>query len=77
MTVCNMSIECGSRGGLIAPDEVTFSYLKGREFAPKGKEKLTDERYNKMVEQIKAGKFSREKALNDFDLSQFQKDMLP
>jgi len=38
MTVCNMSIECGSRGGLIAPDEVTFSYLKGREFAPKGTE---------------------------------------
>jgi 3-isopropylmalate/(R)-2-methylmalate dehydratase large subunit len=36
MTMCNMSIECGSRGGLIAPDEVTFSYLKGREFAPKG-----------------------------------------
>ena len=37
MTVCNMSIECGSRGGLIAPDEVTFEYIKGREFAPKGK----------------------------------------
>ncbi|MFW5656725.1 MAG: 3-isopropylmalate dehydratase large subunit [Bacteroidota bacterium] len=36
MTVCNMSIECGSRGGLIAPDEVTFNYMKGREFAPKG-----------------------------------------
>ncbi|MFO7658855.1 MAG: 3-isopropylmalate dehydratase large subunit [Bacteroidales bacterium] len=36
MTVCNMSIECGSRGGLIAPDEVTFEYLKGRDFAPKG-----------------------------------------
>lgn len=36
MTVCNMSIECGSRGGLIAPDETTFAYLKGREFAPKG-----------------------------------------
>jgi 3-isopropylmalate/(R)-2-methylmalate dehydratase large subunit len=36
MTVCNMSIECGARGGLIAPDEVTFEYLKGREFAPKG-----------------------------------------
>jgi 3-isopropylmalate/(R)-2-methylmalate dehydratase large subunit len=35
MTVCNMSIECGARGGLIAPDEVTFGYLKGREFAPK------------------------------------------
>jgi 3-isopropylmalate/(R)-2-methylmalate dehydratase large subunit len=38
MTVCNMSIECGARGGLIAPDEKTFGYLKGRQFAPKGKE---------------------------------------
>jgi 3-isopropylmalate/(R)-2-methylmalate dehydratase large subunit len=36
MTVCNMSIESGARGGLIAPDETTFVYLKGREFAPKG-----------------------------------------
>ena len=36
MTVCNMSIECGARGGLIAPDETTFAYIKGREFAPKG-----------------------------------------
>ena len=36
MTICNMSIECGSRGGLIAPDEVTFSYIKGKEFAPNG-----------------------------------------
>jgi len=35
MTVCNMSIECGARGGLIAPDEKTFEYVKGREFAPK------------------------------------------
>ncbi len=38
MTVCNMSIECGARGGLIAPDETTFNYLKGKEFAPKGEE---------------------------------------
>jgi 3-isopropylmalate/(R)-2-methylmalate dehydratase large subunit len=36
MTVCNMSIESGARGGLIAPDETTFAYIKGREFAPKG-----------------------------------------
>ena len=36
MTVCNMSIEMGARGGLIAPDEKTFEYIKGREFAPKG-----------------------------------------
>jgi 3-isopropylmalate/(R)-2-methylmalate dehydratase large subunit len=36
MTVCNMSIEMGARGGLIAPDDTTFSYMQGREFAPKG-----------------------------------------
>ncbi len=36
MTVCNMSIEMGARGGLIAPDEKTFAYVKGREYAPKG-----------------------------------------
>ena len=35
MTICNMSIEAGARAGLIAPDEVTFEYLKGRPFAPK------------------------------------------
>jgi 3-isopropylmalate/(R)-2-methylmalate dehydratase large subunit len=38
MTICNMSIEMGARGGMIAPDETTFAYLKGREFAPKGAE---------------------------------------
>lgn len=38
MTLCNMSIESGARGGLIAPDEVTFEYIKGREYAPKGEE---------------------------------------
>ena len=36
MTICNMSIEMGARGGLIAPDEITFSYLKGRRYSPKG-----------------------------------------
>ena len=35
MTICNMSIEAGARAGMIAPDETTFEYLKGREFAPK------------------------------------------
>ncbi len=34
MTICNMSIEMGARGGLIAPDDTTFEYIKGREFAP-------------------------------------------
>lgn len=38
MTVCNMSIEMGARGGMIAPDETTFAYVKGRDFAPKGEE---------------------------------------
>ena len=38
MTLCNMSIEMGARGGLIAPDEVTFEYCKGRPYAPKGEE---------------------------------------
>ena len=36
MTVCNMSIEAGARAGMIAPDEATLAYLKGRRFAPKG-----------------------------------------
>ena len=38
MTVCNMSIEMGARGGIIAPDQTTFDYIKGKEFAPQGKE---------------------------------------
>ncbi|NHE58393.1 3-isopropylmalate dehydratase large subunit [Cyclobacterium plantarum] len=36
MTICNMSIEMGARGGLIAPDETTFNYLEGKDLAPKG-----------------------------------------
>src|SRR5258708_14789373 len=38
MTVCNMSIEAGARAGMIAPDEVTFEYLKGRPRAPQGRD---------------------------------------
>jgi len=38
MTVCNLSIEMGARGGMIAPDEKTFEYIKGRTYSPKGKE---------------------------------------
>lgn len=38
LTVCNMSIEAGARAGLIAPDETTFAYLKGRPYSPKGEE---------------------------------------
>jgi 3-isopropylmalate/(R)-2-methylmalate dehydratase large subunit len=38
LTLCNLSIEMGARGGMVAPDETTFDYIKGREFAPKGEE---------------------------------------
>ncbi|MBE7364694.1 3-isopropylmalate dehydratase large subunit [Corynebacterium aurimucosum] len=38
MTICNMSIEAGARAGMVAPDETTFEYVKGREFAPQGED---------------------------------------
>ena len=38
MTICNMSIEMGARGGLIAPDDTTYEYIAGRTYAPKGKD---------------------------------------
>ena len=44
MTICNMSIEAGARAGLIAPDEITFDYLKDRQYSPKGEE------WNKAIE---------------------------
>src|ERR671912_90495 len=43
MTMCNMSIEAGARAGLIAPDEITFEYIRNREYSPKG------EKFEKMV----------------------------
>lgn len=38
MTLCNLSIEMGARGGMVAPDQTTFDYIKGREYAPKGED---------------------------------------
>ena len=38
LTLCNLSIEMGARGGFVAPDETTFEYIKGKEYAPKGEE---------------------------------------
>lgn len=38
LTLCNLSIEMGARGGFVAPDETTFEYIKGRQYAPKGEE---------------------------------------
>ena len=48
MTVCNMTIEAGARAGLIAPDEKTFEYLKGKKMSPKG------ETWNKAVNFMKS-----------------------
>lgn len=45
MTICNMSIECGARAGLIAPDETTFAYLSGKPFAPGTDKRPAAERY--------------------------------
>ena len=49
MTICNMSIEMGARGGMIAPDQTTFDYLKVREFAPQGEDwEKAVERWSKL-----------------------------
>ena len=54
MTICNMSIEMGARGGMIAPDQTTFDYLKGREFAPQGEEwDAAVERWSKLCSDVK------------------------
>ncbi|SEG54061.1 3-isopropylmalate/(R)-2-methylmalate dehydratase large subunit [Halpernia humi] len=60
MTVCNMSIEMGARGGMIAPDETTFNYIKGREFAPKGEEFDKKVAYWKTLPSDKEAKFDKE-----------------
>lgn len=65
MTVCNMSIEAGARAGLIAPDETTFEYLRGREYAPKG------EAFEKAVEdwkQLRTDEGAAYDAVVEFDV---------
>lgn len=59
MTICNMSIEMGARGGMIAPDETTYAYIKGRKFAPKGKEFEKAVKYWKTLPTDKGAKFDR------------------
>ena len=60
MTVCNMSIECGARGGMIAPDETTFNYIRGREYAPKGEEWDQKLAYWKTLHSDEGAVFDRE-----------------
>jgi len=59
MTVCNMSIEAGARAGMIAPDEITFNYIKGRDFAPKGPDWEKALAYWKTLPSDKDAKFDR------------------
>ncbi|MCD6331989.1 MAG: 3-isopropylmalate dehydratase large subunit, partial [Bacteroidales bacterium] len=64
MTLCNMSIEMGARGGLVTPDETTINYLRGREFAPKGKEwQAAVDRWSRMKSDPDA-RFDRDEEFN-------------
>ncbi len=60
MTVCNMSIEMGARGGMIAPDSKTFKYLKGREKSPKGKKWNQAVEYWKTLKTDEGATFDKE-----------------
>ncbi|MBP1838262.1 3-isopropylmalate dehydratase large subunit [Formosa algae] len=60
MTVCNMSIEMGARGGMIAPDQTTFDYVEGREFAPKGEDFKQKVAYWKTLPTDNGAKFDKE-----------------
>ena len=70
LTLCNLSIEMGARGGFVAPDETTFEYIKGREFAPKG------EAWDKAVEYWKTLK-SGDDAVFDKELNFEAADIEP
>ena len=63
MTICNMSIEAGARAGLIAPDEITFNYIKGRPFAPKNKWKEAVN-FWKQLPSDKGAKYNKEEFLS-------------
>lgn len=60
MTLCNLSIEMGARGGLIAPDETTINYIEGREFAPKGERWEEAVTYWKTLHTDEGAKFDKE-----------------
>ncbi|RRO14621.1 3-isopropylmalate dehydratase large subunit [Flavobacteriaceae bacterium 14752] len=68
MTVCNMSIEMGARGGMIAPDETTFEYVKGRKFAPMGEEWEAKLKYWKSLPTDSDAKFDKEYSFDASDI---------
>lgn len=69
MTVCNLSIEMGARGGMIAPDETTISYVKGREYAPKGAEWDKAVAYWSTLKSDEGAKFDKEVTYNAADIN--------
>ncbi len=69
MTVCNMSIEAGARAGLVAPDETTFKFLEGREFAPKGAQWDAALKYWKSLPSDAGAKFDQEVTLAAGDIA--------
>jgi 3-isopropylmalate dehydratase len=68
MSVCNMSIEAGARAGMIAPDEVTFSYLRNRPLAPKGEAWERAEAYWRTLKSDPDAKFDREVVIRAQDI---------
>ena len=68
MTLCNLSIEMGARGGLVAPDETTFTYVEGREFAPKGEEWNKALAYWKTLKTDDGAKFDKELTYDASDI---------
>jgi len=66
MTICNMSIEMGARGGMIAPDEKTFNYIRDRKYAPQGEAYSIAERYWRTLFSDNDAVFDRE---HDLDIS--------
>lgn len=71
MTICNMSIEAGARAGLIAPDETTFAYIKGRPHAPQGADWDAAVEYWKTLKSDDDATFDKEIYLNADELSPF------
>jgi len=69
MTVCNMSIEMGARGGMIAPDKTTFDYLKGRKFAPKDQDFDKKVTYWKTLKSDTDALFDAEYAFDALDMA--------
>jgi 3-isopropylmalate/(R)-2-methylmalate dehydratase large subunit len=68
MTVCNMTIEGGARAGLVAPDEKTFAYLKGRPYAPKGAQWDAAVNYWRTLPSDAGAKYDREVSLAAADI---------